>query len=145
MRRLTSFAYDRRRLVAAAWVVAIVFAGALASAVGSGYTNNFTLPGTESQRAVDLLRHRFPQQSGDASRIVFHVDRGSLADPRRRSQVERVLHRLEGLPSVAVVASPYPGAGAISRDGRTAFATLMFDRQAADLDKPDVTRAIDTP
>jgi putative drug exporter of the RND superfamily len=144
MRRLTSFAYDRRRLVAAAWVVAIVAAGALAGAVGSGYTNNFTLPGTESQRALDLLKHRFPQQSGDASRIVFHVSSGSLQDGARRSQVNQVLSSVAGLPSVAGTVSPYKAQGAISRDGRTAFATLMFDRQASDLDKGDVTRVIDT-
>jgi RND superfamily putative drug exporter len=144
MRRLTSFAHDRRRLVAAAWVVAIVAAGALAGAVGSGYVNNFTLPGTESQRALDLLQHRFPQQSGDASRIVFHVTSGSLRDSARRAQVARVVHSVDGLPSVASTSSPYTDKDAISDDGRTAFATLMFDRQASELDKADVTRVIDT-
>jgi RND superfamily putative drug exporter len=144
MRRLTSLAHDRRRLVAAAWVVAIVSAGALAGAVGSGYTNNFSLPGTESQHARDLLQHRFPQQAGDSSRIVFHVASGSLQEPARRSQVERVVHSVSGLPSVAGTVSPYKDKGAISRDGRTAFATLMFDQQASDLDKADVTRVIDT-
>ena len=144
MRRLSSFSHDRRRLVAAGWVVVIALAGLLAATAGKGYTNNFSLPGTESQRALDLLQQRFPQQSGDASRIVFHVDRGSLQDPARRAQVERVLHSVGGLPSVAGAASPYQGKGAISRDGRTAFATLMFDRQAVDLAKPDVTRVIDT-
>jgi RND superfamily putative drug exporter len=144
MRRLTSLAHDRRRLVAAAWVVAIVSAGALAGAVGSGYTNNFSLPGTESQHARDLLQHRFPQQAGDSSRIVFHVASGSLQEPARRSQVERVVHSVSGLPSVAGTVSPYKDKGAISRDGRTAFATLMFDQQASDLDKADFTRVIDT-
>jgi RND superfamily putative drug exporter len=144
MRRLTAFAHDRRRLVAAAWVAAIVAAGALAGAVGSGYINNFTLPGTESQRALDLLKHRFPQQSGDASRIVFHVSSGTLRDGERRAQVQHVLSSVRGLPSVADTVSPYKEKGAISDDGRTAFATLMFDKQASDLDKTDVTRVIDT-
>jgi RND superfamily putative drug exporter len=144
MRRLTSFAHDRRRLVAAAWVATIVFAAALAGAVGSGYVNNFSLPGTESQRARDLLQHRFPQQSGDASQIVFHVTSGSLRDPARRSQVQRVISSVAGLPSVAGTVGPYQGKGAISKDGRTAFATLMFDRQASDLAKSDVTRVVDT-
>src|SRR6266540_2719965 len=132
MRRLTSFAHDRRRLVAAAWVVAIVAAGALAGAVGSGYINNFTLPGTESQRALDLLQHRFPQQSGDASRIVFHVSDGSLRDAGRRAQLDRVVRSVDGLPSVADTTSPYKATDAISDDGRTAFATLMFNRQASE-------------
>ena len=144
MRRFSAFSHDRRRLVAAAWIAAIVLAGAMATSLGSGYTNNFTLPGTESQRALDLLQHRFPQQSGDTSQIVFHVDRGSLEGSARRAQVERVVRSVNGLPSVAGAVSPYRSKGAISRDGRTAFATLMFDRQASDLDKADVIRVVDT-
>src|SRR5215211_1726251 len=99
MRRLAAFSHDRRRLVAALWVALILLAGGLASGLGGGYVNNFTLPGTESQRALDLLRDRFPQQAGDASRIVFHVDSGSLRDAERRAQVQRVLRSVDGLPS----------------------------------------------
>ena len=44
---------------------------ALAAGAGGGFVNNFTLPGTESQRALDLLQERFPQQAGDSSQIVF--------------------------------------------------------------------------
>jgi putative drug exporter of the RND superfamily len=144
MRRLTAIAYDRRRLVAAAWVAALVFAAALAGTVGSGYKTNFVLPGTESQRALDLLEHRFPQQSGDASRIVFHVSGGTLRDGERRAQVQQVLRSVDGLPAIADTVSPYAAKGAISDDGRTAFAGLTFDKQASELDKADVTRVIDT-
>jgi putative drug exporter of the RND superfamily len=145
MRRLAAFAYDRRRLVAAAWIAAIVLAGALASGVGSGYLNNFNLPGTGSQRALDLLRHRFPQQSGDSSRVVFHVADGTLRDGARRAQVQRVVDRVAKQPSVASTISPYASRGAaISRDGRTAYATILFDKQAVDLDKKDAQRVVDT-
>ncbi|HEY4094421.1 MAG TPA: MMPL family transporter, partial [Baekduia sp.] len=144
MRRLASFAYDRRRLIAALWVALIVVAGGLAGAAGSGYINNFTLPGTESQRALDLLKHRFPQQSGDASQIVFHVDQGRLDSPANRARVDRVVASVDKLPSVAGAVAPSAAKGSISRDGRTAYATLLFDRQAVDLDKADVQRVVDT-
>jgi putative drug exporter of the RND superfamily len=143
MRRFAAFAHDRRRLVAAAWVALIVAAGALATG-GSGYVNNFTLPGTSSQRALDLLRHRFPQQSGDASQVVFHVATGSLTQPARRAQVQQVVERIARQPSVAGTTSPYRGQGAISHDGRTAYATILFSRQAVDLAKTDVERVINT-
>src|SRR3954447_21280202 len=123
MRRLASFSHDRRRLVASLWVALILVAGGLASGLGSGYLNNFTLPGTESQRALDLLRDRFPQQAGDTSQIVFHVDRGSLQDPQRRAAVDRVVAQVSKLPSVTTAVSPYGAARrAISRDGQTAYA-----------------------
>jgi RND superfamily putative drug exporter len=143
MRRFAAFAHDRRRLVAAVWVALIVAAGALATG-GSGYVNNFTLPGTSSQRALDLLRHRFPQQSGDASQVVFHVATGSLTQPARRAQVQQVVERIARQPSVAGTTSPFRGQGAISRDGRTAYATILFTRQAVDLAKTDVERVIST-
>ena len=144
MRSLASFAHDRRRLVAGLWVALIVAAGVLASGVGSGYVNNFTMPGTESQRALDLLRDRFPQQAGDTSQIVFHVDRGSLDDAARRAQVDAIVARVARQPTVAGAVSPYEAQGAISKDGRIAYATLLFDKQAVDLDKADVQRVIDT-
>ena len=144
MRRFAAVAYDRRRLVVAAWVAAIVAAFALAAGAGGGFVNNFTLPGTESQRALDLLKHRFPQQSGDSSQIVFAVRHGRLTDAQRHAQVAAVVSKVERLPHVAAVQSPYAGRGAVSRDGQVAFATVLFDRQADKLDKADVTRVIDT-
>jgi RND superfamily putative drug exporter len=144
MRRLAAFSHDRRRLVATFWVALIVLAGGLASVAGSGYVNNFTLPGTESQRALDLLRDRFPQQAGDTSQIVFHVQSGSLKTPANEAKIQAVLAKVDKLPSVASTVSPYKSTTAISKDGTTAYASLMFDKQAVDLDKPDIERVIDT-
>src|SRR3954452_14782620 len=105
MQRLSSFSHDRRRLVFGAWIAAIAAALALAAGAGGGYVNNFTLPGTESQRALDLLKSRFPQQSGDSSQIVFAVRDGRLTDPQRRAEVSRTLDRVKRLPHVAAVQS----------------------------------------
>jgi putative drug exporter of the RND superfamily len=145
MRRLASFSHDRRRLVATLWVALIVVAGGLASGLGSGYINNFTLPGTESQRALDLLRDRFPQQAGDTSQIVFHAKSGSITDPTNKAAVDAVVAKVSRLPSVAGAVSPYKNASAtISKDGKIAYASLLFDKQAVDLDKADVERVIAT-
>jgi RND superfamily putative drug exporter len=144
MRRLSSLAHDHRRLVASFWVALILVAGGLAAGVGSGYVNNFTLPGTESQRALDLLRDRFPQQAGDTSQIVFHAKSGSLTDPTNKAAVDAVVAKVSKLPSVAGTVSPYKNTAAISKDGRTAYASLLFDKQAVDLDKNDIDKVIDT-
>ena len=144
MRRLAAFAYDRRRVVVAAWIAAIAAAFALAAGAGGGFVNNFTLPGTESQRALDLLKERFPQQSGDSSQIVFAVRDGRLTDAQRHAQVAGVVRSVQRLPHVTAVQSPFAGPGAVSRDGRVAFATVLFDRQANELDKADVQRVVDT-
>ncbi|HEY3186386.1 MAG TPA: MMPL family transporter, partial [Solirubrobacteraceae bacterium] len=142
MRRLAAFSHDRRRVIVAAWIAAIVAAIALAAGAGGAFVNNFTLPGTESQRALDLLKSRFPQQSGDSSQIVFAVRDGRLTDAQRRAAVGRVVDHVKRLPHVAAVQSPYASPRAVSRDGRVAFATLLFDRQADKLDKADVERVV---
>src|SRR5213592_2412781 len=142
MRRLAAFSHDRRRVIVAAWIAAIVAAIALAAGAGGAFVNNFTLPGTESQRALDLLKSRFPQQSGDSSQIVFAVRDGRLTDAQRRAAVGRVVDHVKRLLHVAAVLRPYASSRAVSRDGRVAFATLQFDLQADKLDKADVERVV---
>ena len=51
----------------------IVAIGALASSAGTEYSNNFTLPNSDAQRASDLLEHSFPTEAGDRDQIVFRV------------------------------------------------------------------------
>jgi putative drug exporter of the RND superfamily len=144
MRLLARWCHDRHRLVIGIWIAAIVLFGALAGGSGGKFVDNFSLPGSESQRAVDLLSKRFPKASGDSSQVVFKADRGTLRDAPDRARVRAVVKKLEPLPGVAAVRDPYAGRGSISRDGRIGFATLQFDKQASDLKKDDVQRVIDT-
>jgi putative drug exporter of the RND superfamily len=103
----------------------------ISHAVGSHYANNFSLPGTDAQRAADLLSSRFPAQSGDSDQIVLHTVGGTLAAPAVRSQVEQMLSRVARLPHVASATSPYAaGSRAVSRDGTIGFATVAFDERA---------------
>ena len=55
MLTLARWASDHRRLVLVLWIVALVAAMGISNAVGSRYGNNFSLPGTDAQRAADLL------------------------------------------------------------------------------------------
>src|SRR6476469_2680332 len=109
MRRLAVFAHDHRRLIIGLWIAAVLAAGGLAAGAAGTFVNNFNLPGTESQRAADLLKDRFPQQAGDSSQIVFRSDAGTLRSAERRAQVQRVVKSVEHLPSVSAVTGPYEG------------------------------------
>src|SRR6266849_1158363 len=79
----------------------------LSRAVGTRDANNFSLPNTDSQRAVDLLRSRFAAQAGDSDQIVFHARSGKLGDASVRRLVLPVLARVSELPHVTGVVSPY--------------------------------------
>jgi putative drug exporter of the RND superfamily len=145
MRRIARFTMAHRRIVVLVWVVAAAGILMASSAVGKKNASNFTLPGTGSQAAVDLLKSRFPTQAGDADQIVFHAPTGTLANATDRARIAATLERVAALAHVTSVASPYTaGAHSISRDGRTAFATVNFDQRADALAKTAVNRVIST-
>jgi RND superfamily putative drug exporter len=144
--RVARFSISHRRAVLLGWVGVLVAAVALSSAVGTRYASDFSLPGTDSQRATDLLQRDFPAQAGDVDQIVFHATTGKVGDAAMRARVAPMLARVARLPHVTGVQSPYAAGGgkAISRDGRIAFATITFDKRANDLSKADVQRVIAT-
>jgi putative drug exporter of the RND superfamily len=112
---------------------------------GSAYSNNFSLGDTGSQRAADLLKSRFPAQSGDRDQIVVRAARG-VSDPAVRARVSAMLARVSRLAHVAQVASPYAadGRGQVSADGRTAFATVLFDERADLLPLDAIRKVVST-
>ena len=107
----------------------------VAGAVGRSYVTAYGLPGTDSQRALDLLKQDFKTQSGDVDAVVFHVSSGTIDSPAVRAAITPMLARVTALPHVAGVVSPYSprGAGQVSANRRTAFATVNYDLQASRL------------
>ena len=145
MLKLTRWTTAHRRLVLLAWIVLAAGVLGASQAVGTHNANNFSLPNTDSQRAVDLLHSRFPAQAGDADQIVFRTRTGTLTDASTRALVTPLLTRLARLPHVTGVVSPYEtGAGAISKSGKIGFATVEFDQRASQLPKAAIDRVINT-
>jgi RND superfamily putative drug exporter len=142
--RVGGWAAGHRRLVVLGWIVALVGAFGASSAVGTNYGDSFSLKGTDSQRAVDLLKRNFPAQSGDSDQIVLQARSGSVTAAAVQARVTPVLQQIARLPHVSGVVSPYSTAGAqaVSRDGRIAFATVNFDQRANVVPKAAVERVI---
>src|SRR4051794_31545183 len=101
----------------------LVSLGALASVAGGSFTDDFSSPGTESQRALDLLEKRFPAQSGAPAPVVFSVESGPLRGGARPQAIASALREIRHQPHVTAAADPLAGKGQVSRDGRIAFAT----------------------
>jgi RND superfamily putative drug exporter len=139
--RLGRLAFRRRRFVVLIWL-GLLAAGIAGAATLSGPTaNGFSIPGTESQRAADLLNERFPQAGADdaTARIVFQAPAGQkLTDS---PQVRQTLDRIAAAPQVARVLDPF-SAKAISADGRTGYAQVTYDVGAADV-TPEAKDAVD--
>jgi len=128
------------------WLMVLLAAIALFKSAGSNFSNSLTLPGTQSQAAVNLLGHDFPQQAGDQDQIVFATPDGSISGPAVTAQIERTLADVAQLPHVVSVVSPYSAQGSqqIAADHRVAFATVTFDEQARSLPVPAMDRVIST-
>jgi putative drug exporter of the RND superfamily len=143
---LARWCFRHRFRVIAIWIVGLVALGVASQAVGDRYNDSFSLPGTESTRALELLQDAFPSQSGDSDTIVWHTAQGSVRDAAVRDRIEAMLDRVGREARVDGVDSPYTQAGArqISRDGRTAYATVRFDDLADQIPKEDFQRVIDT-
>ena len=78
MLKVTRWCIAHRGRVFVAWLVVAILTTVVASAAGRNYATNFSLPGTQSQRALDLLKKEFPAQSGDVDTIVFHNADGTV-------------------------------------------------------------------
>src|SRR5690242_14590038 len=113
--RLAGWSYRHRWLALLVWVVAVVGVSAAAQAAGSDYRNDFSLPGTESQRALDTLRAEAPAAAGSTVQIVLAAEDG-LRTPAVQQRVTAMLAEVQDLRHVAAVDDPYRNPGALSAD-----------------------------
>ncbi|WP_250281059.1 MMPL family transporter [Frankia sp. CiP1_Cm_nod2] len=132
--RLGRTAYRRRRLVVALWVVVLALIGAGAATLSGPTSDTFSIPGTESQKAVDLLRERMPGAGADAAtaRVVFTVTDSPLTEGARRQAVTDTVQRITRAPQVAQASDPFLRDG-VSRDGRTAYTQVAYKVQPGEV------------
>lgn len=142
--RWARFAVRHRRSVLAGWLVAVAVAIGIGVRFGGSFDTTFTLPGTETQLAFDLLQDRFPQRAGDTAELVFAAD-GGVSSPEARAQIEALLQQASALPGVVQVQSPFAPGGErqISPDGRIAYATLQYGKRTNIIARDDVERLFD--
>jgi putative drug exporter of the RND superfamily len=130
--KLARWSTTHRLYVALGWLVLLLAVNAVAQSAGTEYSNNFTLPNSDAQRAADLLQRSFPAQAGDRDTIVYKVSSGSVLDPAVRSRMSAMFAQVARLPHVTSVISPYAGVAgkSISANDQIAFATVVFDEKA---------------
>ena len=125
-----------------AWVLALVAIQVIASGVGVKQISSFRLPGTESQRAYDLLAEHFPAAKGDTDQLVFRARTGTLKDGANRARIDAALKKVAGAGAVASVDSPFSPRGQLTRDGRIGVASLNYKKSTNDI-KPKTLEAVE--
>ncbi|MFI9583909.1 MMPL family transporter [Streptomyces sp. NPDC052236] len=140
--RLGRLAFRRRHFVALIWVALLALAGFGAASAPAAGNTSFSVPGTEAQKAFDLLEQRFPGMSADGgtARVVFKAPAGEkMTDAANRNTVQKTVDELGEGSEVASVADPYK-ADAVSKDGTIAYASVKYKVPGMELE--DGTREV---
>lgn len=122
-------AYRHRRRVLLIWLAVLVLTVGAAAGIGGKFDENFSVPGTESQLALDSLNRTFPQAGGTTAQVVVAVPEGeSVRDADVRRQIERGVDALEKVDHVDSVTSPFDqyAKGVISPDNRAAIIQVQL-------------------
>ncbi|MFE2443020.1 MMPL family transporter [Streptomyces sp. NPDC059426] len=137
--KLGRFAFRRRGFVVLIWVALLAVAGVGAATASPPANDSFSIPGTEAQKAFDLLEQRFPGGNADGAtaRVVFRAPSGEkMTDPENKAVVTKTVADLKASsPQIASVADPYQ-AQAVSKDGSTAYILTSYKVNALELKDP---------
>ncbi|WP_405780105.1 MMPL family transporter [Streptomyces sp. NBC_00859] len=117
-------------VVIVAWLVALGALHALQGAFGGTYSDDFSLPGTQSNNGAEVLGRHDPAAGGIGAQVVLHDGQKSLSG--FQSQIDQTVGSLQKLPHVLSAANPLPASssspptGALSSDGKTGYITVRF-------------------
>jgi RND superfamily putative drug exporter len=132
---LASAAHPWRTITGWILVLGAVFVAAAAG--GGTFADDFSAPGSQSARAMELLERDFPDAAKGSALVVLEAGDGSTL-AARPAEVESVLDQVRGLEHVAAVADPFR-AGTVSADGRIGYAVLTLDVPEREMGKPAFT------
>ncbi|MFL1901072.1 MMPL family transporter [Streptomyces tauricus] len=127
--KLGRLAFRRRHFVVLIWVALLTLAGVGAASAPAAGTTSFSIPGTEAQKAFDLLEQRFPGASADGAtgRIVFKAPEGEkMTDADNKATVAKTVKALGDGSEVVSVTDPYT-TNAVSKDGTVAYTSVRYD------------------
>jgi RND superfamily putative drug exporter len=134
--KLGRLSFRRRHFVALIWVALLTLAGVGAASAPTAGNSSFSIPGTEAQKAFDLLEQRFPGTSADGAtaRVVFKAPSGEkMTDPGNKATVQDTVKELSDGSEVVRVTDPYQ-AKAVSKDGTIAYAQVSYKVSGMELD-----------
>jgi RND superfamily putative drug exporter len=126
--KLGRLAFRRRHFAALIWVALLTLAGVGAASAPVAGSSSFSIPGTEAQKAFDLLENRFPGTSADGAtaRVVFKAPTGEkMADKDNKATVEHAVKVLGTGSEVTSVTDPFK-THAVSKDGSIAYASVRY-------------------
>ncbi|MEU8957598.1 MMPL family transporter [Streptomyces sp. NPDC048518] len=138
--KLGKLAFRRRHFVALIWVALLTLAGVGAASAPTAASSSFSIPGTEAQKAFDLLEKRAPEASADgaSARVVFKAPDGQkVTDKANKAEIDKTVAALKsGSDQVARADNPFK-TKTVSKDGSTAYASVSYKVTSMELTDDD--------
>jgi putative drug exporter of the RND superfamily len=137
--------------VVASWVGIVVVLIALVGTVGGSLRDEFEIPGSDAQKATDLIESQFSSEQGAVLNVVFAAPRGQRLDtPERKAAIEEAVARLrssefkpkDGKAGLESVGDPFSEA-TFAENGRIAYAEAQFNETIEDKDRDEVVAVQD--
>lgn len=133
--RFGRFAFRRRHFVTLLWVALLALASVGAAGASATSNSSLSIPGTEAQKAFDLLEERFPgtRADGATARVVFKAPAGEkITDAGHKATVQQSVEKLSEGAEVAGATDPYQGGG-VSQDGTIAYSSVSYKVSVVEL------------
>ncbi|MGM7775173.1 MMPL family transporter [Arthrobacter sp. KNU-44] len=142
--RLGKFSYRRRWLVISLWLAVLVAVGGSAAAFHGTMSNNFQIPGTETQQMLDKLKKDLPASSGGSAGIVFEAGDAGF-NQAGKDAIASALAQLEKLPDVQSTVNPFTTQATLDKapsdiaagEQKAAAGQAELDKARATLDAGD--------
>jgi putative drug exporter of the RND superfamily len=142
--RLGGLCVRRRWIVLIAWLAIFAALAVAARSVGPDLNDNLTLPGSDSQRASDLLAERFPSQANGTNPVVLQAPRGEkLTASKYKKPIDDTVAAFKKDPDVRGATSPLASKDILAKDGRTGYIALNLRASPSDLTTDDAQRIVD--
>jgi RND superfamily putative drug exporter len=137
--------------VVGSWVGIVVVLIALVSSVGGSLRDKFEIPGSDTQKATDLIESKFTSEQGAVLNVVFAAPAGQRLDtPQRKAAIEKAVAQLKtrefkpakGKAGIESVGDPF-SRQTFAKNGRIAYAEAQFDQTIEDADRDQVVAVED--
>jgi RND superfamily putative drug exporter len=137
--------------VVLAWIAIILLLLGAVFTVGGSLRDEFEIPGSDTQKATDLIESEFASEQGGVLNLVFAAPAGQRLDtPERKAAIEDAIAKLKtsefkatkDRAGIESIGDPFKD-DTISDDGRIAYTEAQFDRIIYDKDREAVVAVED--
>jgi putative drug exporter of the RND superfamily len=137
--------------VVVGWIGIVVVLIVLVGSIGGSLRDEFEIPGSDTQKATDLIESEFVSEQGSVLNLVFAAPAGQRLDtPARKAAIEKAIAELKSpvfkptsdKAGIESVGDPFSEA-TFSKDGRIAYAEAQFNDTIEDKDRDEVVAVED--